>query len=140
MVNDRGAAAQDSPGACVLIADNDRGVGGLLAEVLATVGITNEHVLDGVDARARLAAVGFRVLVCDLDMPGVPGLEVLEGLAGAERPPAVVVVSGYVDSEMEERLARWPFVRAVLRKPFDLIEFATLVRSLLGAQSLESGR
>ncbi len=134
MVNDRDAVEPDAPGASVLIADNDRSVGGLLAEVLASVGIANEHVLDGAAARARLARAGYRVLVCDLDMPGVPGLEVLEGLAAADQPPAVVVVSGYVDSEVEEQLARWPFVRAVLRKPFDLIEFAALVRNLVGSE------
>lgn len=135
MVNDRSATAQGATGASVLIADNDHGVGGLLAEVLASVGIANEHVLDGADARARLAVAGYRVLVCDLDMPGVPGLEVLEGLAAAARPPAVVVVSGYVDSTVEERLAGWSFVRAVLRKPFDLVEFADLVRGLLDSES-----
>ena len=64
----------------VLIADNDRAVSGLLTEVLAQSGLETSNAYDGDEAcrMAREEAVG--VLVCDLDMPGASGLEVLESL------------------------------------------------------------
>jgi CheY-like chemotaxis protein len=73
-----------------------------------------------------------RVLVCDLDMPRASGVEVVESLRGLSSPPAVVVVSGYMDPAVELRLTALPFVREVLRKPFDLLVFARRVAELAG--------
>lgn len=114
----------------VLVADNDAAVGGLLADVLARVGLGVGRAHDGCAAIAMARDPAVRVLVCDLDMPGASGQEVIASLADLPRPPAVVVVSGYVDSEVEDELRRWPFVREVLRKPFDVLEFAARVRCL----------
>ncbi len=119
-------------GVVVLIADNDQAVSGLLTEVLRQSGIAPEQAFDGEEARRRCAVDDLSVLVCDLDMPGATGLEVLESLRELERPPEVVVISGYIDGAIQEQLASMPFVREVLRKPFDLLVFAATVRRLLG--------
>lgn len=115
----------------VLIADNDRAVSGLLADVLGQSGIEPGHAYDGQEAKRRARDPGVRVLICDLDMPGASGLEVLESLRDLERPPLVVVVSGYLDGPIEAQLRTMSFVREVLRKPFDLLGFAAIVRRLL---------
>jgi CheY-like chemotaxis protein len=115
----------------VLIADNDRAVSGLLADVLLRLGVRSTQAHDGMAARRELARGSVDLLVCDLDMPGAGGLEVVEALVAEARPPHVIVVSGYVDAEVERRLAALPMVRAVLRKPFDLLRFADLVRTWL---------
>ena len=64
----------------VLIADNDRAVSGLLSEVLQQSGFTVEHAYDGEAASELARGADVQVLVCDLDMPGVSGLEVLASL------------------------------------------------------------
>ena len=116
----------------VLIADNDRAVSSLLVEVLARHGFRVTTAFDG-DAAARLARdVQVRVLVCDLDMPGRTGLEVLELLAGLDAAPPTVVISGYLDESIERRLSTFPFVRAILKKPFDLFRFGDCIRDLAG--------
>ena len=117
----------------VLIADNDRAVNGLLTDVLRRVGLEPLHAYDGDEARVLARRPGLRVLVCDLDMPGASGLEVLESLRDLAEPPRAVVVSGYLDAAVEARLAELPFVHEVLRKPFDLLRFAATVRQLVGA-------
>jgi len=129
----RCAAAAGRPR--VLVADNDVAVGSLLAEVLTRAGLAVERALDGEAARDLARQPGCRVLVCDLDMPRLSGLEVLEGLAKEAAQPAAIVVSGYLDAEVEERLSALPLVRAVLRKPFDLIGFVRLVSSLAAERS-----
>lgn len=116
----------------VLIADNDAVIGDLLGDVLERHGVAVTRALDGTTARAMARAPGLRVVVCDLDMPGASGLEVVASMADLSPPPAVVIVSGYVDADVADELARWPFVRRVLRKPFDLLEFAAIVRELAG--------
>ena len=119
----------------VLIADNDRAVSGLLADVLGQSGIELCHAYDGKGDKLLARDPEVQVLVCDLDMPGATGLEVLESLRDLERPPLVVVVSGYLDGAIEAQLRTLSFVREVLRKPFDLLSFAAIIRRLLAQAS-----
>jgi two-component system nitrogen regulation response regulator GlnG len=116
----------------VLIADNDEAVSGLLVEVLRQSGISPEQAFNGLEALKRCQAGDLKVLICDLDMPGATGLEVLESLRGLEQAPQVVVISGYLDASIQQQLVGMPFVRETLRKPFDLMVFAATVRRLLG--------
>jgi DNA-binding response OmpR family regulator len=120
----------------VLLADNDRAVSALLTEILARAGVAVSHAYDGEAARELARDEAVRVLVCDLDMPRASGLDVLESLRDLATPPAVVVISGYLDAAVQVRLAALPFVRETLRKPFDLLAFATRVRDLAGVAAL----
>ena len=122
----------------VLIADNDGAVSSLLTEVLVRRGIAVVNAYDGETARQRARQPGVRVLVCDLDMPRASGVEVLESLQDLPQPPASIVISGYLDAEVCERLSRLPYVRHVLRKPFDLLAFAETVRQLVGGEAPEA--
>jgi CheY-like chemotaxis protein len=114
----------------VLIADNDRAVSGLLSEILVRAGLSPIHAFDGHTASLMARQPGLSVIVCDLDMPRASGLDVLESLRDLPDPPQAVVVSGYLDADVRERLGKLPFVREVLSKPFDLRLFAERVRQL----------
>lgn len=116
----------------VLVADNDSAVSGLLCSVLARAGLTVRQAFDGEQARQQVRDPDVRVLVCDLDMPKLSGVEVLESMVDLAAPPPAIVVSGFVDEAIQERLARLPHVRLVLRKPFDLLAFAASVRRCAG--------
>ena len=65
-------------------------------------------------------------------------MEVLESLQDLPNPPKSVVISGYLDQAIEQRLLSLPFVMKVMRKPFDLLVFAALVRRLAGAEPTAS--
>lgn len=114
----------------VLIADNDSAVSNLLMEALARHGLVVEQAFDGEVARLQARRPDVAVLVCDLDMPRASGVEVLESLADLVAPPNAVVISGYLDQAVLGRLQRLPFVREVLRKPFDLLRFSERIREL----------
>ena len=117
----------------IVVADNDPNVNELLCAILARSGIASTPVFDGNAALAAARRSGVRVVVCDLDMPGASGLDVIGSLAALPEAPSVVVISGYVDADVASKLAAWPFVRGVLKKPFDLLRFATVVSELLAA-------
>jgi DNA-binding NtrC family response regulator len=119
----------------VLIADNDVAVNRLLADLLVDRGLQCEAVNDGEAALARLRAGGVSVLVTDLDMPKLSGQDLLQHMVEIEPAPRTIVVSGYVDARIEEELLKIPTVRHILRKPFDVIEFADLVEKLANESS-----
>lgn len=131
------SGAAESTVATVLIADNDAEVSSLLADVLVRNGLSVQVCFDGEAASALARSQSIRVLVCDLDMPRASGLEVVESLRALPTQPAVVVISGYLDPGVEARLVVLPFVREILRKPFDLLDFARRVVELAGAQAAE---
>jgi CheY-like chemotaxis protein len=125
----------------VLLADNDIAVSSLLAEILSRGGFEVRQVFDGQSALDALAQTPPDLLVCDLDMPRKSGLHALEELArgGASRAaPPTLVITGYVDSAIERRLAALPFVREVLKKPFDLAGFLARLK-LLAALAVSVG-
>jgi len=111
-------------GPLILVADNDPDVSSLLAEVLRLQGARVEVVDDGEAAVARLQEGGVDLLVCDLDMPRLDGEGVVRALPRCPSPPLVLVVSGFVEDATLLRLRRCEHVLGVLRKPFDVIEFA----------------
>lgn len=119
----------------VLIADNDRAVSSLLAEMVRRLGFGVELAHDGHAAMAALVAGDFRVLVCDLDMPRASGLEVVQSVAHRLDAPRTLVISGFIDTATEQRLQAFPCVHTVLKKPFDLQLFCTHMRDMLSAGS-----
>lgn len=111
-----------------VIADNDPGVRGLLAELARRQGFEVLPAADGEQAKSLLGAGRVDLLVCDLDMPKVTGQQLLGWLAQQPQTPIVVVVSGYVDAAIQAGLMAHRGVRTVLRKPFDILAFASLLR------------
>lgn len=125
--------------ATVLVADNDPGVRALLTEIVRRQGCAVIDVEDGEAARAVLEGRAIDVLVCDLDMPRLPGDRLLAWLAAQPTQPHTVVVSGYVDAASQAEIERRPGVRAVLRKPFDIVAFGRLVQRLAATPLVSVG-
>ncbi|MEM7202784.1 MAG: response regulator [Planctomycetota bacterium] len=122
-------AAQGAP--LVLVVDNDLGVSTLLQEVLARCGLRTAGVADGVAALRFLEGGSVSLVVCDLDMPEMGGLELLDELERRKVRAPVLIVSGYLDGDLERRLADRPSVVGVFRKPFDVFVFAERAREVL---------
>src|SRR3546814_234107 len=79
----------------VLIVDDNRFIVGLLKRYLQKLGISallEAH--DGESALASVDSAAVDVVLCDLSMPGMDGIEFLRHLAGRQTPPAVIVLSG----------------------------------------------
>jgi DNA-binding NtrC family response regulator len=90
----------ESPGPraiSVLIADDDPGQRILLERVLEDTDWAQHTVKTVGDGRAALAALReevFDVVLLDLSMPGLDGLEVLEAISDDPQRPQVIFVSG----------------------------------------------
>ncbi len=75
----------------ILVVDDDDDVRGFLAEALEASGHEVEQAADGEQAHRRLLARSFHVLVTDLKMPRLDGMELLRRMR-SEQPEVEIVV------------------------------------------------
>lgn len=81
----------------VLLVDDDRELRETLAEALRTEGFVVEAVGRGADALAQLRARPFDVVLTDLRMQGMDGLELCRQARAAAPTIPVVVITGFGD-------------------------------------------
>ncbi len=107
--------SQGAPKARVLVVDDERNMRTVLRTMLRRDGYEIREAGDGIEALEKVRQEGpFHVVVTDLKMPGLDGMELLEILAEEAPETAVVILTahGSVDSA----------VRAVKKGAFDYIE------------------
>ena len=81
----------------VLVVDDEPEIALMLARLLKPAEV--HSALNGFAALERLAAESFDLVLCDVVMPGLSGLEVLEELRGRAAPPRFVLMTGGATDE-----------------------------------------
>ena len=116
----------------VLLADDVWGVRESLTAALAAEGHEVVSVADGREACEALAARAFDVLVCDLWMPGVGGIQVLRDAARRRPGMRLVAMTGGgpgMTLEGATSLAEVWGAERVFLKPFDERELIAYLES-----------
>jgi CheY-like chemotaxis protein len=85
----------------VLVVDDEDDIRSMLAIVLAAEGWQVDDAAGGEEALARCETTRHDVVVLDLRMPGMSGLDVARTLIEREYPAQLVLFSAYVDSAVE---------------------------------------
>jgi two-component system, NtrC family, response regulator HydG len=104
----------------VLVAEDDPDFGPTLSQLINRNGYRCELVRNGKDALSRVAAGGVDILVLDLKMPLINGIDVYTALKKQGRDIPTVIISGNA-SEFSRELAMFDdvVVTGILNKPFD---------------------
>jgi signal transduction histidine kinase/CheY-like chemotaxis protein len=118
----------------VLVVDDDPMVANLFVTVLQRAGYQVEGVLCGEEAIERLNAARFDVLLADVKMPGVDGLEVLRQAKALDPEMAAVIITGYGTMEIAIKAIHLGAEGFVL-KPAELEDLLAIV-----AQAVEKRR
>lgn len=118
----------------VLVADDEPGTRGLMAEMLTHSGFDVVQARDGIEALARAREAPPDVALLDVMMPGLDGRQVCRRLRG---DPALAHVSVVLHSSADEDAVDWrgAGADAFLAKPFSLRELPALVRRHLVRRS-----
>jgi DNA-binding NtrC family response regulator len=120
----------------VLVVDDDAGVRYTLKETLATLpGVEVDEAADGEIALQRLAAQACDLVITDLRMPRMDGLELVRRLQGMPHPPRVIVITAH-GSERYAVEAMKAGAYDYFRKPFDVDELLAVVGRALEAVRL----
>ena len=101
----------------ILIVDDDRALRHVLAELLKAAGHTVDQTADGRDALSRVDSDLYDIVLLDIGLPGVNGLDVLTHARAAARPPTVIVMTADDTPETLLGAVRRQAYR-YLRKPF----------------------
>ncbi len=111
----------------VLFVDDEEELVGTVVERLGLRGIAATGALSGQEALDRVGAQPFDVVVLDVRMPGLGGLDVIRRLKHSHPGLAVVLLSGHgakEDVEVGLRLGAFDY----LQKPVDLADLIEILR------------
>lgn len=120
----------------VLVVDDERLFLTLATDALSQVGYRVLTAESGAEALKLLEVEPIRVVVLDLVMPGLDGLDVLPLIKRLRPEVQIIVVSGKVELSSRDALASlrdWAF--EFLKKPLNLDEFCQVV-----GKAVEQGR
>jgi len=110
----------------LMVVDDEPIVGKRLKQVFDKIGLAIETYTDSATALAAMAERPFDIVVTDLKMEGIDGLEVLKRVRAMNPKTRVIIITGYASPDTEE-LAQQEGVFAFLAKPFRLDELKQLV-------------
>ncbi|HVM75028.1 MAG TPA: sigma-54 dependent transcriptional regulator [Candidatus Saccharimonadales bacterium] len=120
----------------ILIVDDEEGIRDSLASILADERYAVEAVPSAEEALDRVAHSEFQVVLLDVWLPGMDGMEALSRIQTLPRPPAVIMISGHGSIETAVRatkLGAFDFIE----KPLSLEKVIVLVRNALQQRRLE---
>ena len=110
--------AQTSFGRRILVVDDDRGLRHVLSELLQGAGHSLATAGDGPEALAMLGdGSGFDLVLLDIGLPSMSGLDVLARIRNMESPPLVIVMTADDTSATLLEAVRRQAYRYI-RKPF----------------------
>jgi DNA-binding NtrC family response regulator len=119
----------------VLVVDDEVNARTALAELLRDEGYDVETAADAFKALGKYEAFTPHVVVTDLKMPGMDGIELVKKIRASEDPAAVVVMTafGAVSSAVEAMRAG---AADYLTKPLDFDELLVVLDKVLETQQL----
>jgi len=120
----------------VLLSEDDDQMRDFLALALRRQGYEVTTCADGIALVDHIGAVlasqedAYGLVISDIRMPGLSGLEFLRGTTGWQGIPPVILITAFGDEETHAR-ARRLGAKAVLDKPFETEELLAKVREVL---------
>ena len=113
----------------LLLVEDDAMIGEAVRLGLKRQGLTVDWVTDAMAARAALKTETFDLVLLDLGLPGMDGLQLLKALrSGGERVPVLILTAR--DSVNDRIKGLDAGADDYLVKPFDLDELAARVRAV----------
>jgi YesN/AraC family two-component response regulator len=123
----------------VLIVDDEKNIRLTLAMALEKLNIPVDTAVNGEEALKKLAEKSYALMLLDLRMPGIDGLEVLRRVPEIRPEVKVVIITawGSIEAAVEAmKLGAVDF----LQKPFDAEDVRKLVSSLLDQATRETSQ
>ena len=119
----------------ILVVDDDRDVASTVSEYLTREGHTVILAHSGRDGLTRLREGAVALLLVDLRLPDMDGIEVMHAAQRAPNPPEIVVITGYATVSSAVQVVEGG-TAGYLEKPFEMPRLAAIVQRVMGRRRL----
>ncbi|HHL39075.1 MAG TPA: hybrid sensor histidine kinase/response regulator [Deltaproteobacteria bacterium] len=112
----------------ILVVEDEKHERALLAELLSREGFYADEADDGREAMEKLEKLTYDLMLLDLKIPGVNGLELLRTLRAGKRDIPVIIMTGHADTDSAIKALNLG-AEGFFRKPFEVDELMETVQS-----------
>jgi DNA-binding response OmpR family regulator len=119
-----------------MIIEDDEEMRSLLTDFLEDEGFETDFASNGFEALRKLSKDRFDLVITDIGMPGLTGLDILPTIRRLKPETPIIVMSAYGGGDLRRR----SFERGAsiyLEKPIRLIELRAVIREVVLRKSLE---
>jgi DNA-binding NtrC family response regulator len=115
----------------ILVVDDDPQLRDLLVDTLQTIGYEAIGVSDGVEALASLRTLPAELVISDISMPRMDGIELATRVRQNFPGTGILLITGVATEETERRAHRDKLCDGYLAKPFRIDRIEGMIESLL---------
>ncbi|HPF51694.1 MAG TPA: sigma-54 dependent transcriptional regulator [Draconibacterium sp.] len=121
----------------ILVVDDERSIRNTLKDILEYEKYEVDLAEDGQKALEKVGSAEYDIILCDIKMPGLDGIEVLERLSELTPDTPVVMISGHgnIDTAVES-IKKGAF--DYIEKPLDLNRLLITIRNAMDKSNLVS--
>jgi DNA-binding NtrC family response regulator len=119
----------------ILIVDDDKAILEYMQTLLEKDGFTVKTLMDPLLAEEELKAGGYHLVILDLMMPKMDGIETLKKIRRIDSDVAVVIYTGYPNVESAIAAMKLEAVD-YLKKPFNVDEFREVLDRVMRKKGL----
>lgn len=121
----------------ILVIDDERSIRNTLKDILEYEKYEVDLAEDGIKALEKVKTAEYDIILCDIKMPGMDGIEVLEKLGELTPDTPVVMISGHgnIDTAVDS-IKKGAF--DYIEKPLDLNRLLITIRNAMDKSNLVS--
>ena len=118
----------------VLIVDDDEAVRQLFSDIITMLGFAPKAVSDGITALQQIKSNSFSLIILDMRIPDMNGLETFKGIRKLDSGVPVVLTTGFgIDQHVKEALSLGALL--CLEKPFNVARAMKTLREIIEKES-----
>jgi len=124
----------------ILVLDDDEELCEEITEILIDEGYRVTTAFDGLKGKRLVEKYDYDILILDIKMPGLSGLDILESIKGQSKEVKVIILTGRplskelqegsICKDKEEKILR--LADGIINKPFDIEVLLNKIKELSG--------
>ena len=120
----------------ILIVDDEKNIRLTLSQALEPLHLSVQTAVNGEEALRKLPQENFDLVLLDLKMPGMDGIEVLQQIRARRPKVRVIIITAYGTIESAVEAMKFGAVDFI-QKPFSPAEIRSLVTQVLEREALD---
>ena len=114
----------------ILVVDDEPRICHLILEVLVQEGYMVDVSFSGTDALQMIKKHNYHLLITDLEMPGIDGLELIQKIKKKNPDIRAIMITGNTTVDIATWSLRYR-IDNYMKKPFNIIELRKVVKQTL---------